>query len=275
MKTLLKKTVFVGLLLGLAANSQAHRAWVLPSATVLSSDDPWVSLDAAISNDIFHSDYHPMRLDGLEALSPEGEAVPLQNPHTGKYRSSFDLQLTDRGTYKVYTASAGLRAQWQTDDGERKRWPGRGEAYTEEGFASQVPADAEGLEITQFSRRIETFITAGAPSEQVLQPTGSGLELVPVTHPNDLFAGEVAEFQFVIDGEPAVGVAVTAIPGGMRYRDAQEAIELQTDEQGKVQLNWPHAGMYWMNASYADERAQAPATRRSGDYTAVFEVLPL
>lgn len=34
--------------------AEAHRAWMLPSATVLSGDDPWVTVDAAISNDLFY-----------------------------------------------------------------------------------------------------------------------------------------------------------------------------------------------------------------------------
>ena len=38
--------------LPLVAN--AHRAWVLPAATVLSGENAWVTFDAAVSNDIFH-----------------------------------------------------------------------------------------------------------------------------------------------------------------------------------------------------------------------------
>jgi hypothetical protein len=37
----------------LAVPAQAHRAWLLPSATVLSGTDAWVTVDAAISNDLF------------------------------------------------------------------------------------------------------------------------------------------------------------------------------------------------------------------------------
>lgn len=275
MRTLIKRSFAALFILSLAANSYAHRAWILPGATVLSGDDPWVTLDAAISNDIFHTDYHAMRLDDVNVTSPKGVSVALQNAHTGKYRSSFDLNLTEPGTYRIYTASNGLLAQWLSDDGQRRRWPGRGEAYTDEGFQNNVPSEASDLRVTQVSRRIETFVTAGAPTEPVLAPNGSGLELVPVTHPNDLFADETAEFQFVIDGEPAAGTQVVAIAAGMRYRNSQDAIELTADEQGKVSITWPQAGMYWLSATYTDERAAAPATQRSGAYTGVFEVLPL
>ncbi|HEY7884060.1 MAG TPA: DUF4198 domain-containing protein, partial [Cellvibrionaceae bacterium] len=239
MKFSLKLVTVFSLLMLLPLSSHAHRAWILPGATVLSSDDPWVTFDAAISNDIFHADYFPMRVDSVQVLSPAGNNAELQNVHTGKYRTNFDLNLTERGTYRVFTASQGLRARWETEAGEHRGWPGRGESYSEEGFAKNVPANAKNLQVTEFSRRMETFVTAGAPTEEVLKPSGKGLELVALTHPNDLFSGEAAQFQFVINGEPAVGATVEIIPGGMRYRNSQDALELVTDAAGKITVKWP------------------------------------
>src|SRR5690625_6843932 len=111
-----------------------------------------------------------------------GACWALQNAHTAKYRSSFDLNLTEPGTYRIYTASNGLLAQWLSDDGQRRRWPGRGEAYTDEGFQNNVPSEASELRVTQVSRRMVTFVTYGATTQQVLAPSGSGCDLGPVTH---------------------------------------------------------------------------------------------
>lgn len=272
-KTLAALAILVGLNC-LVAPAQAHRAWILPAATVLSSEDPWVTFDAAISNDIFHPDYHALGLEGVEVAGPNGEAVALQNPHTGKYRSTFDLSLARPGTYKVFRASHGPSATW-TENGERRRWPGRGATPAPGDFEREVPMDAPDLKVTQSSWRIETFVTAGQPDETALAPTKVGLELVPVTHPNDLYAGERASFRLLIDGEPAVGAKVSVLPAGMRYRNSQRAIELTADESGLVAIEWPQAGMYFLEAEYADDRAQAPATARRGAYAATFEVLPL
>ena len=162
MKETLKTTVALALVFCLPL-SHAHRAWILPDATVLSSEEPWVTFDAAISNDIFFTDYHPMRLDDLQIQGPDGKAKKAENLHTGKFRSSFDLKLETRGTYRIFVASHGLRARWEDADGKQQGGPGRGEAYTEEGFKKNVPAKADKLEVTQFSRRIETFVTAGEP----------------------------------------------------------------------------------------------------------------
>lgn len=274
MKHFMKMATVVAVSLALPLAAQAHRAWIVPAATVLSGDDPWVTFDAAISNDIFHADHAAMRLEGIKVTGPDGNAVELQNGATGKYRSTFDLNLSQRGTYKVFSASGGLNARWETEEGERRFWPPRGQTPDAAAFAKEVPAKAKNLEVSQSSRRMETFVTAGSPSETVLKPTNSGLELVPVTHPNDLFAGEKAEFGLIIDGKPAVGAKVTVIPGGMRYRNGQDAVEVETDKDGKFAITWPAAGLYWLSASYRDNQAKAPATSRSGSYVATFEVLP-
>lgn len=274
MKYMLKKLLSVTLIICLPLSAQAHRAWLLPSATVLSSDDAWVSVDAAVSNDIFHADHAPMRMDGLLITAPDGASIAPQNAVTGKFRSSFDAQLPQKGTYKIAIASSGLMARWETEAGERRMWPGRGEKANPADFDKMVPKQAKNLEVSQFSRRLETFVTSGAPSNSVFKPTKQGLELVPITHPNDLFAGEKAEFQFLIDGKPAKGAKVIVIPGGMRYRSEQASIEVEADKKGKIVITWPQAGMYWINASYRDDKAKKPAKVRAGNYAGTFEVLP-
>lgn len=270
----LKATFCTALVLCLPLTAQAHRAWLLPSATVLSSDDAWVSVDAAVSNDIFHADHAPMRTDGLVITAPDGKNLEAQNANTGKFRSTFDVQLPQKGTYKIALASSGIMATWKTEDGERKMWPGRGEKANPADFDKMVPKKAKDLEVSQFSRRMETFVTSGTPNDTALKITNQGLELVPVTHPNDLFSGEAATFQFLMEGKPVAGVKVTVIPGGMRYRSEQAAIELETDKKGNISVTWPQAGMYWLSASYSDDKAKKPATKRSGSYAATFEVLP-
>lgn len=274
MKIALKQWAVIFLTLGLAVGAQAHRAWILPASTVLSGEDPWVTFDAAVSNDIFYTDHAPLRLDVVKAVGPDNRFVDLQNAATGKYRSTFDLHLQQKGTYKIFYSTYGMNARWETEAGEKRYWPGRGEVPTSEGFAREVPKKAKNLEISQASRRMETFVTAGSPSQGALKLTNLGLEMLPITHPNDLFAGDAAEFQFLIDGKPAVGAKITIIPGGMRYRNSQEDIALETDKNGKVTVTWPGAGMYWLNASYEDNKAKKPAQTRQGSYVATLEVLP-
>ncbi|RUO37994.1 DUF4198 domain-containing protein [Aliidiomarina taiwanensis] len=257
----------------ISAPSWAHRAWIKPDTTVVSKENSWVAFDAAISNDIFGFDHHAMSLGLLVATAPNGEHIPLQNKYTGKYRSVFDLQLNQKGTYKVASEADTLRASWTDSDGKKHYWPGRGQTVTPADFEQQVPKSADNLVVSNVYRRIETFVTAGAPSREVLQPSGHGIELIPHTHPNDLYAGETAEFSVHLNGQAVAGANIEVIPAGMRYREQQNEIKTTTSEDGLFSINWPHAGQYFMEINYSDNQGEAPASQRRASYSAVFEVL--
>ncbi|QGZ29960.1 DUF4198 domain-containing protein [Stutzerimonas stutzeri] len=289
MKPMIKWTA-LALAVCLPLSAQAHRAWMLPSATVLSGEDPWITVDAAVSNDLFYFEHFPLRLKGignlddapaggppgmrprpapeLQLLAPDGSTLKAENGNLGRYRSTFDLHLTQKGTYKLAVANDGLFASWK-ENGQSRRWMG-----SPDSFAKDVPAKADDLKVSQTSSRMEVFVTSGNPTETVLKTTGKGLELAPITHPNDLFAGEAAEFTFLLDGKPAAGVEISVIPGGNRYRDQLGEINAKTDEQGKVSITWPEAGMYWLEAELkTDKGVTQPATERRASYSATLEVL--
>lgn len=232
--------------------AQAHRQWMLPSTTTLSGDDGWVTVDAAVSNDLFYFDHNPMRVDTLKATAPDGSEAKIENSATGKFRSTFDVHLTQKGTYKIAAVMNGVMGSY-TLNGEEKRLPRGTTAAT---LAAAIPAGATNVRTAESSSRNEIFLTLGEPTATVLKPTGVGLELVPITHPNDLVAGEAANFQFLLDGKPAAGLTVTAIPGGIRYRDTLGEITTKTDAQGKVAITWPTAGMYWLSVSNQPPREE-------------------
>ena len=248
-----------GLLVAAAAiampgGAMAHRQWMMPSSTVLSGNDQWVTVDAAVSNDLFYFEHVPMRLDGMTVIAPDGTQGKIENPSTGRYRSTFDVHLTQKGTYKIETAGNSVMASYKLN-GEVKRVP-RG--TTKEGLAAALPKGATDVKTSESSNRNEIFVTVGEPTKTVFKPTGVGLELVPVTHPNDLVAGEAATFQFLLDGKPAAGLAVAAIPGGIRYRDSLEQMNLKTGADGKVTITWPTPGMYWLNVTTGSGREGGP-----------------
>lgn len=264
------KFALAALALAIPANAHAHRSWLLPSTTVLSGDAAWVTVDAAVSNDLFFFDHRPQRVEDIVVTKPDGTKGELKNPATGELRSTFDVRLDQAGTWKVGTARKGIMGSYKVN-GEEKRLP-RGANAAELG--KLIPADATDVKITESSSRNEIFVTLGAPTDTVLKPGNEGLELVPVTHPNDLVSGEEATFRFVIDGKPAAGVELTVIPGGNRYRDAVNEINLKTDAQGEVKIAWPTAGMYWLDAEAQDKNAKTPgATDRRLGYFTTLEVL--
>lgn len=257
-------------------SAQAHRGWLMPSHTVLSGDSFWVSFDAGASNGVFIADHAPLRLtpQSLVITAPDGSTGAAANLTQGAYRTTFDVEINKPGTWKIANASAGVNATW-TLNGQPGRW--RGPAAD---LAANIPAGATDVSSAPSANRLETFVTLGNPTTTVFAPTGVGIELVPVTHPNDLVAGEAATFQFLRNGQPYAGAEVIVARGGLQYRDNPEEITARTDAEGKVTITWPEAGMYWVNTGWRDPSAPPPVEGRAGplvasaQYTAVLQVLP-
>lgn len=274
MKTRLLIAASAALALFAAAPAQAHRQWMLPSSTVLSGDDAWVTVDAAVSNDLFYFEHQPLRLDAMKAWAPDGSEAPIENKTTGRYRSTFDVHLTQKGTWRIASVADMLMGSYDLD-GKTERLP-RG--TTAANLAERLPAGATNVRTAEANNRNEIFVTVGEPTTTLFAPTGKGIELVPVTHPNDLFAGETATFQFLLDGKPAAGLPVTVIPGGIRYRDQLGQMDLKTGADGKVAISWLEPGMYWLNVTTPQaEREEGaggpPPLARRASYVTTLEVM--
>lgn len=259
-----KPLLALAALISLTSPALAHRFWILPSATVLSGEEPWVTFDAAVSNNLFFADHVAPPLEAFKAIGPDGQSAELQNGAKGKYRTVFDLALTKEGTYRVATVREMILATWKEGE-ETKRFRGSAAEFK----AAALEGKPE-LSVTESNSRVETFVTNGAPNTEALKPTGKGLEIVfGDTHPNDLFAGEKATFVLQLNGKPAAGVKVSVIKGDDRYRTETGEITATTDDRGSFQVGWPEAGRFWLNAAVGG-RQSGPRSA----YTAVFEVLP-
>lgn len=255
--------------LAIAGTASAHRAWIVPSTFTLSGDEQWITVDGAISNNLFTPNHVAMNTDSVSVTAPDGSNVELQNAARGEIRSVFDVLLNKQGTYRISSGGDGYFVSWE-EDGERKRWRGAAETLAEEGIEAKP-----GVEITRSIRRTETFVTLGLPDEAVFAQEGTGLELKPVTHPNDVYAGEEVTFQFLLDGAPAEGVTVELVRGHDRYRDAEDALELTADAEGHVSFTPDVAAPYWMSAEHESDGSLngKPISVRTS-YVFTFEALP-
>lgn len=261
--------------------AHAHRQWILPSATVLSGNAPWVTFDAAVSSEVFYFDAAPVRLAdvappqgmsvmpgaNLRVTTPDGMETVAENVLTGRLRSVFDLRLAQNGTYKIAATNQGVFATYKLD-GQTKRWRGAAE-----NLAKEIPANAQEVQVTETASRIETFVTLGKPTEAAFKTAGMGLELVPITHPNNLFVGEKATFKVMLDGKPAPDVEVEIVPGGNRYRFKLGDSVVRTGADGTFTASFADAGMYWVGMDIEDSKAKIAGAKRRASYAVTLEVL--
>ncbi len=92
--------------------AQAHNLWLLPSTTVLSKPDT-ISVDAAVSNDLFVANHSALRLDGLRITAPDGSTVKPEHEARLKYRSVFDVAVVQPGTWRIAVLNDGAFASWK------------------------------------------------------------------------------------------------------------------------------------------------------------------
>lgn len=269
MKRVFKTLLSAGLIAAATTAASAHRIWILPSTFTLSGEQEWVTVDGAISNDLFFPNHVAMNLANVTVTAPDGSAVPLENGARGKFRSTFDVKLDQQGTYKIAENAATYFAQWQ-EDGERRRTRDSLAGLVEKGIVKK-----EGVELTVAQRRVETFVTLGAPTRGVFDLAPEGMAMAPITHPNDVYEGEDVSFQLLLDGKPAAGIEVTVVKGNDRYRDTSGEVKVKTDEEGQFTFTAGEPGRYWMQGHTMAGSATVEGYEmdRRVSYTATFEVL--
>jgi len=270
-KNKLMKTIVLGLALaGMSMAAQAHRGWLLPSTTMVEAKEAWVTLDGAISEGLFEFHHVPLRLDGLTITDPDGVSTAAQGAVLGKYRSTLDVRLPKDGTYRLAIVSNNVMGSYKLN-GETKRFRG-----LEGTPGAQVPAGATEVSTNTTHSRLETFVSANSTSEGALKPSGVGLELVPVTNPTDLRAGEPIRFKFQLDGKPLANFPFSMVPGGVKYRGTLGELRFTTDAKGEASFTVPGANMYWLSAKYPFDAPRGPAEpgARRYSYAATLEVLP-
>jgi uncharacterized GH25 family protein len=263
------KLLVAAVLATCAAAASAHRPWLLPSSTMVDGDAPVVTVDAAISEDLFRFDSFPLQVDDLIVTGPDGARVPTSSRSAAKRRTTFDIALPKKGTYRIAGVTDGAFASWKVN-GETKRWRG-----APDGLQAAVPADAQDLQVTRMRGRAETFVSYDSASAAPAAPT-DGLAVQPLTSPTDLSAGDTSRFVLTLDGKPLADADVTLVRGGNRYRYKIGEVALKTGADGTFSVTWPEAGEWWLGVNHGGRGAggtvQAPAQRAS--YSATFEVLP-
>lgn len=272
--TFIKHGVLALVLAATAGAASAHRPWILPTATIVEHQEAWVTIDGAVSEGLFDFDHMPLRMDGMTITAPDGTVTAAPASVMGKRRASVDLPLPKEGTYRIALVSNNVMGSYKVGN-EVKRFRG-----SEANFAKEVPAGAQDVRKTTTHQRLETFVTAHEPSDGALKPSNTGLEMVPLTHPNDLRANETMRVRFLLDGKPLPNLPFSLVPGGVRYRGVANEIRLTTDAKGEASFKLPSANMYWMNAAYPPNPTKGPgpdngpAEVRRYAYTATLEALP-
>lgn len=267
-----KKTIIALSLLLLLPQAHAHRQWLLPSNTQVDGKEGWVTIDGAVSENVFDFDTNALVLDNLQIIAPDGSEIKPELVTKTKHRGSADIKLPQKGTYKISHTSQNVMASY-TLNGEQKRWRG-----TEDKMAKEIPAEATEVKVSRTYNRLETYVSYDSSTDSVIKAAGTGLELLPLSHPTELFAQETSRFKVLLDGQPVANTKVSVIAGGVRYRGVLNEITAVSDKEGVISVKWPFAGMYWLKVAYPQleempDGKRPPMPEKRYSYAATLEVL--
>lgn len=224
--------------LGFNAVALAHTAFIAP-ASVVPGNDHWVSLDAGLTEELFKSDI-ALDKSTFQVMTPAGKWQKPERLEQFKTRTLVEHQLLDNGTYRFSTGvRAGAVVRVYELNGERK---------TLRDAKQELPAGAKFLETAQSFTLAETYLTHDLPSATVLTPSNKGLELQPLTHPNQLLTGQAFKLKVLADGKPVADKDVRLLAAAVT---GQKPLKLKTDAQGEVELKLDTPGLYLLGVRHS------------------------
>ncbi len=261
------KTSFAGLVAGLmfAGAAQAHTPYLLPLSFDV-TPDALVVVDAGYAEKFFLSEVN-FGDTRFVITTPDGSVLPFGDVHQFKSRTVAEQKLPGaKGTYRLSTGVrlGAIFRSWEQD----------GKVEVSRDGSKTPPPGVKLLSHYQSYSISEAYVTAGAPDKRALAPTKQGLEIVPVTHPNDLFTGEKFEFNVLFDGKPLAGQTVDIYRSPMDLGSEHTSESAKTDAQGRVAYALTKPGIYLALVRYRGAAPKGAAAPMYGyNYTLTFRVL--
>lgn len=248
-----------------AIAASAHTPYLVPAHFAPRAGET-LALDAAFAETFFVPEavFDDSR---FTVTGPDGKEAAPDTVHLLKTRAVVEHTLPQgAGTYRFSTGPR-LGALFRT-------WEIGGRQESSRDPAAKIPAGARVLSNFQSLTLAETYVTVGAPDRGALRARGKGIELVPVTHPNDLFVGESFEFTVQYDGKPLAGQKVEITEAVWTSDRTPQVATVQTDAQGRASVRLERAGT-WLALTRHRTRAPAGASvdEYSNSYTLTFRVL--
>ncbi len=279
-------------------HSMAHTAspYILPE--VFDSKAANLSLQSAISVEKFYVASRNFKTDYV-LTRPDASQQPFQAAASLSRMNVAEVELPMEGTYRIRTAnSVGNNTEYALLDGRwlRIRAPrinnmppktdavkAEAKPVKPEGVKAEPPRFVTPEQVPSNARRMttlnipiaETFVTKAKPSA-LPNPTGQGLELKFVSHPNQLFVGDDFKAQVLLNGKaiPHVEVDVFKGAGSYELNAKREQPHVTTNANGEFSIALKDAGIYLVTFAYPEVTSDATQTppQQSYSYGLTFEV---
>ena len=255
-------------LLVTAGSASAHDMWVEPEKYSVSPGTA-----AAISLRVGHADDEDAwrapweRVHSFRSYDPahrvqDRQAALIVPAPEGKANATFAFETP--GTHIV-----ALESYHATRTLEAKKF---NDYVVEEGLDNVTSLrtqtgkmETPGIEL--YSRRAKALVqVGGTATDNVLQPIGQTLEIVPLRNPYASGGGTVLPVRVLFQGRPIAGVQIRLLP---LSSTVVMPVKLRTDAQGRATFDVPRRGRWLIMAVHA-----RPMTgNTAGDFDTIFASL--
>jgi len=260
----------VAALSALSLTAQAHTPYLVPNLVHASNRRPIISLEVSATHNFFIPDgafvdstFSVTRPNGSVYTIPESDIHKLIVRVTVEHQIKVAEGEDPAGTYRVVSGPrVGAPSRTWEVNGEVKRIRPN----------EEIPEGAVLKSHTQTISTMETYVTVGAarvaegqparpkPGTKALEATGKGLEIVTVSHPNELIVGDNFVFRVQLDGKPLANHKFNVVYSNMDLSGESSTVSLTTDSEGTVSYALEKAGVYMAMLRYAEDTPLSETT---------------
>lgn len=212
----------------------AHTSYILPTRFTANLEK-MVTVQSAFAEDFFTPDVAVNKAD-FHVIRPDGTRAEFDKVTPHKQLVIMESAIEKDGTYRFSTGvRRGRRSTMAMVDGE---WVNTFRT------GGKVPENATATKIRETETVADAYLSKKAPTRNPVDKQIGRLVLQPITHPSDAFVGDPFEFQLLFDGKPMQGHVMNVDRGGARYDKSKFHLEIETNAEGKVSLNFEKPGVY-------------------------------
>lgn len=179
----------------------------------------------------------------FDLLTPKGEAIQGVSNYRGKTREVMEAKISEPGTYVLAVARVG-EPMYYTELPNQVYIPKADDELTPE--EKRVAIRSVG-----YYQYAKAYTTVKAPSASWQKTIGHMLEIVPLAHPNLVYAGNRFPVRLMFNGAPLPGARLKVVYEGFRPAKHGEALlEAVTDEKGETTIAFTDARRWLITAEY-------------------------
>lgn len=233
------------------ATANAHQYWVEPNEffffTQTEAMDDKVSenltFDFSGADVYFNPDINRAAESDQYTLTitqPDGSALKPTATFNGKTRLVGEAALKQRGTYLLSVARTGEPMYYcKLKDA----------SWVEKARDALSTEEAEGAHCGGYFQYTKAYVTLHTPTDLWKESVGQALEIVPLSHPGTVFAGDTLKVKLLAGGKPLADTKIVGIYQGFRAKEhGQTPLAATTDKNGEASFTFTRASRWLLTA---------------------------